>query len=311
MKKIAIITILAAIIMAGCTNPMGGNPKNLQTGGRSITIASGSNSSSLSDTSRSLNVGTENISPSRVYFRSSDIEFWSISDSMMDNLDTITSYKFQRPDSEDAGISTEVKMVQTQNSIVFVSGYYNEIKADDTSTATFDFSKKYNLIRIDIGCGKITVDLPGRDDIEYHNAVVPDSATVFGEMHYYYSGIPGNSILLIGTDITDGDTTPVLITRIDKKTVPTNINIKAKYRQALTKILQANVDIDGALVIPFNPTDLSTYNNITDLKIRIDWDILNSFVYNSEEEKYYMANRVNGTCYNFMVNFEVTEGTAE
>jgi hypothetical protein len=63
-----------------------------------------------------------------------------------------------------------------------------------------------------------------------------------------------------------------------------------------------DIDMDGALFIPFDGIDLT--GEIAKVAVFFEWDIVGAFDDEDNDGEYEMANRYNGTCFDFNVRVE-------
>ena len=314
-KNILIVSTLILVLFFGC---------NLDTpvdGGTDLWSDSPTVSSNLdlsnvappaSSSILSKNIARTVLDTNKIYFRSSDIEFWAIASES--DLNSIFSSKYKGWGEVDNslgyadGESLEYLMGDNIESIVFypytdyAANVGNDLNPDwDTHTSEFIAAGKtlINLARLDIGGGSISFVIDG----EERNICHADGNNA--------NGINANSIFFIDQKFLSKS---VLITR-DIESQLQNDTITAsdlslsdtEFSFIKTLFLNNNyvdnetmIDVDGALCIPLDPVDISSYNPATNhLQIEVSWNIANAIHIRNGE--YFMDNRVGNTAFNFNV----------
>lgn len=283
-KKLMILLLSIVLLFLGCSQigsvfNMFGTPLKLQSQTSETAI-----SSSLKGNERSLET-----TDSKVYFRSSDIEFWSVDS--IEGISDIVSAKYFRFGNN----SIEMNLPDEEETIVFIP---EESNVFDAGNINFNTSSRYNIIRIDIGGGYISF-------IENRREINPQN-TITGEE----SSINANSIVLIDSAYLS---TPVYISRDTYQDMKDNnydwnegdiLAIDQPLVKALYPIMGATiVDMDGGLLIPFDPIDFGDYEAVSSVTIDFVWDMTDA-VYESDGEWFY-TDRVLGTPFDFQVKLIV------
>ena len=68
---------------------------------------------------------------------------------------------------------------------------------------------------------------------------------------------------------------------------------------------ESDIDLDGALILPFQATDLSYYETINTITIEFSWDFSGSVSYDSTEDRYFLTDRICGLPFNFDVELVI------
>ncbi len=248
----------------------------------------------------------------RIYFRSSDIEFWSIESP--EDIETIFSAKY-KDGSYAEGRSLEYNLGDKVESIVFSPSQNMNVDLSrpdlnpdwNSDTAAFlDAGKTtINLIRLDIGAGSVTFVING-EEVDMKKADRSDG-----------NGINANSIIIIDNSFIDE---PLLITRdVENQIVgdwidAESLELTQEEFAAVSAIHKNNnsidsdtpLDVNGALYIPMAPKDISALNAESNhLQISIHWPISNAVHYRNGE--YFMDNRIEGTSFNFSVELSIVD----
>ncbi len=239
MKRILLFFAVAVLVLSGFSCAGGG-----AGGGDTSTDLwsdAGTTDSSISLSNEDLNLSASvssilsgfaqdiGSSDDRVYFRSSDVEFWSISG--IDDLDTICSQKYKVGNSAPGEGSLEYDLGDLQESVVFrpYSRVATQLGAGlnedwDTNVASYksDGNTNINLARLDIGDGTISFIINGeRTGVSHSDGsgsswiYTPEEIEAlwndgdnggqytYEEYQYYlelaenYSGIDANSIFFV------------------------------------------------------------------------------------------------------------------
>lgn len=270
---------------------------------------------------------TSPVTVDKVYFRSSDIEFWSI-DAVSD-IDDITSFKYfeieqdqngiEEPDLEQAfrdGVSLEYNTGDTTQSFVFQPG--EEVNNDvsnpdlnpDWGERLYHFREAGNegisLMRLDIGGGLVSFEIGGEEV----------SMTYEGSDD---SRIGANSILFVDESLLS---TPVLVRDHLQQDVLNGVITasdlevsEADYQLVRTILSNSNVvdeesmiDVNGALMVPMTPIDLTGFDPSTDaFEISVSWDMTDIVRQDDSSNSYQATNRVQGTPFDFEVGIEFFE----
>jgi hypothetical protein len=186
-------------------------------------------------------------------------------------------------------VSDEVELANDEKTFVFKPGQTNNF---DGGMANLDFEKVYNIIRIDIGAGDITFVEDGailNPDYLDTNSIALIDSSFLSEPAYISRG----TYQEIRESNYDWDASS--IPAVDKECIV-----------ALCDVMGAEVvDMDGALLIPFEPKDFTEYKNISEYSVELIWDMEDA-IYESGGE-WYWTDRVMGTPFDFQVNIEVFE----
>lgn len=256
--------------------------------------------------SRSLSKAT--VETNKVYFRSSDIEFWSISSE--DDLNSIFSSKYNISGGYSGGESLEYILGDSQESVSFTPytgstvSLGNGLNPDwDTYTADFINAGKteINLARLDIGGGGVTFIIDGQEQ----SVQSADGSSA--------GGIDANSIFFIDEQFLSK---AVLVTRTaemelqgDSLTAEDLGLSDAEFSFIRTLFRNTNtydtdgtkIDLNGALCLPLTPVDISDFDPLSDtLTIQLTWAIADAIHLRNGE--YFLDNRVGKTSFNFEVS---------
>lgn len=221
----------------------------------------------------------------RIYFRSSEIEFWSIN-SLADIGDLVSSKYVGAPDYA-ANHSLEYRLSNAPESVVFnLDGEVRQsISRPDlnpgwesmVSNLLAAGMASINVIRLDIGGGYVTVVIDGEERQVY----AADGAAA--------SGIDGNSIFFVDQALFSG---PVLVTRqivqeiINGTATADTLGISETDFEVVSALHTSSnwadsegtpIDVNGALILPMSPVDLTGFRPATEtLDIVIAWDGANA-----------------------------------
>jgi hypothetical protein len=227
---------------------------------------------------------------SRVSFRSSDIEFWSV-----DDISDVTEMRSAKYGLRSGNVSLEIELPEAAETFAFAPGTINNFDGGDVA---FDLTERYNIIRIDIGDGRITF-------VENGFEVLPEN-TITSEV----GGVNTNSIVLVDNKFLSE---PQYLSRDIYRQMQTNnydwevgpiSETDQPFVEALSSIMGSSiVDMDGGLLLPFQPVDFSEYADITGVTVDFLWDITDA-IYESEGT-WYFTDRVLGTPFDFQIQLIV------
>jgi hypothetical protein len=249
-----------------------------------------------------------------VSFRSSRIEFWAIED--ISEAPYVVGVESVPPDTPEQeadsfNVAIELNLGDREDSFLFVPDSYALFITQ--SLPEFDYTKKYNLIRIDVRDGNISF----KDD---GTQIVPVNSE--GEE----ADIKGNSILLVDEEILQS---PLYLATWSGQEREWDADIEHEYQELIedqiiayadagtitedvkTFLLELLVesykfggfDLSGGLIIPFTPTDFSEYESINNVIIDVQWDMENAW--SESGGKYIVEDRVKGLPYDFKVKLIV------
>jgi hypothetical protein len=249
----------------------------------------------------------------QVYFRSSDIEFWDVSSAA--EIGEIFSAKYQRFGGVDEalsyenGRSLEYYIGDASQSFVFEPGRETTVDVTnlaanpgwDNEVAAFVAAGKtrITLMRLDIGAGVVTFvsdgmeiqpELPGGDAGNYIN---------------------GNSMVFVDRSLVS---VPVLLTRDLSYSIQQGATGAADLgvSEAEFEIIEAinassnvfdaetPIDVNGALLVPMTPVDLSAFDPDTQaIEVTVSWDMTG--VAYEDNGTIYTEDRIGGTAFDFDV----------
>ncbi|HAK46016.1 MAG TPA: hypothetical protein DCO79_08885 [Spirochaeta sp.] len=287
MKKplFILMCIVAAALFVGCENlswtdffDSNNNTQNTQSTTRNIDVEL--RSSVESSVSRTAVAQGDELA---MWFRSSDIEFWSTE--LAGGYTELVSDLYSSESDEADKISVSINLPDVYETFKFLPGLDHEVQDASASFA----STVYDIIRIDIGSGGFS--------FEHNENHVSVRNTITGES----DGINGNSIFLISSTMLDA---PYYVPRTVFYNTKEEL-IASGRSEWLAEFISAssnNIDMDGALFIPFNGIDLS--GDISVVTVFFEWDIEGAFDDADNDGNYEMDNRYNGTCFNFDVRVE-------
>ena len=311
MKKrtaaIGVVVVLALGFALGCQNGVTDLPAD---GVVSTTLSIGGSTVDLSVTSRSL--GSSN----RVYFRSSDIEMWQIES--VEDIGTLVSAKYVGWGGEQIDYaqnhSLEYIIGDSAESLVFSPDVDMTVGVDRTDlnptwhsdVAAFIAAGKTTVsaMRLDVGGGHVTFEIDGEERIVF---------TADGQDN---NGIDGNSIFFVDRQFL---AKPMLITRPMESEIISGSATAASLgltdqQFTVAEILHTSsnwsndetpIDVNGALIVPMDPVDISGYDPSTDtLDIVVSWPIEKAV--HERDGAYFMDRRVGETCFDFDVSLEVS-----
>jgi hypothetical protein len=288
------------LVVSGCDT--GTSPSGSPTGNvRSSTLSLGGASVDAS----TLEAGD------RVYFRSSDIEFWQI-DAVADIADIVSAK--HRSGAVDYGqdYSLEYALGDAVESILFMASQDVVVGINRTdlnpdwaaNVAAFVAAGKtrINAIRLDIGSGVATFEIDG-EVVDVHAA---DWSTA--------NGINGNSIFFVDRAFLSR---PILITRtmeeqmvrdgataasLDIGLTPAECTlVETIHHSSSVYDTVTPIDLNGALIVPMDPVTLTGFDPATEtLDIVISWDMADAV--EIHDGIYFMEDRVGSTCFDFDVS---------
>ncbi len=213
-----------------------------------------------------------------MWFRSSDIEFWS--------TDLAGGYTDLVSDLYTSGtgdnVSVSIDLPDADETFKFEEGTVHEVDNTDADFA----NTVYDIVRIDIGSGSF--------DFSHNGSSVNYVNTVTGET----GGINGNSIFLISSDLLDGSYYVSRTEFYDSKEELVASG-KSEFLAEFISSEDNDIDMDGALFIPFDGIDLT--EEITTVQVFFEWDITGSIDDADSDGSYEMEDRYNGTCFDFNV----------
>ena len=268
MKRILILLVMLFTIIIlswGCT-----------TSGNNLENDSKSFSSTTTFVTRDSNMlfKAKGLEPpivvDQIDFRSSQIEFWSIE--TIEDVDKLISAYYEGANS------TYVDLFDIDKTFIFKP---NELVQFTRENNVAFENKKYNIIRLDIGSGTINFTVNGN--------------LISGPY------LNCNSIIFIDREFL---TESVYVERINSE-YETYISKEEEFKIVDTIILNSDVynngtiDVDGALFIPFEATDFSSYETISSVVVDISWNLNN--LLSIDGESYFFTDRVSGFPYDFEV----------
>ena len=301
--------VFLSLTVQGCdtgNDPDGVPAENV----RASTLSLGRSSADVSSGNQQLSASSL-VSGDRVFFRSSDIEFWHIDD--VAEIESIVSAK-HRSGSVDysQNHSLEYALGDEVESIVFMPSQdvtvginRTDLNADWAhNVAAFVAAGKtmINMIRLDIGSGMVTFEIGGETPEVY---TADMGAT---------NGINGNSIFFVDRAFLNR---PILITRTMEEqmlwqsasadslglglTASECVLVESIHRSSSTYDTETPIDLNGALIVPMDPVDLVGFDTATEtLDIVITWDMADAVVV--QDGCYVMDDRVGLTCFDFDVS---------
>lgn len=292
MRKYILIFVLVSVTIISC---------NMENGGKnSHVVFRVGNESLFKGSCKSTQIlPASNIS--KVYFRSSDIEFWSI-DAISD-IDNLMSAAYENWGSISANLqkSVNVELPDITETFIFKPDAKTEFQA--VNTPCFQY-RKYNLARLDLGGGNIIFVING-------NEITVDSSAGSG------SQLNCNSIFFVDSAFLN---TAVYIDRTEARAIEAgnssgyavidriirNSNYNSNFQDGM-------IDVDGALFLTFDPIDFSNYENLENIAVDVTWDMENIITYNdndtpadtSDDSDFLMVDRVENTCFDFQIRINI------
>ena len=294
--------LLVGFMLAGCeTGLEPGDGLWADAPTRSSTISIGDDSMSPSVTGRSLS------ETDRVFFRSSDIEFWQIESAS--DIGSLVSAKYVGTVDYALNHSLEYRIGDSSESIVFspASDMTQSIDRPDLNptwedeVAAFIAADKttINAMRLDIGAGQVTFIIDGKERIVYAANAEATVGLNCNSIFFVDEGFLSEPILItrdIEQDVISGSATAASLGISESDFVAVNaIHTSSNWVDEETPI-----DVNGALILPMTPVDLTGFNPQSEtLDVVVRWDIANA-VYLRDGE-YFMDDRVGGTSFDFEV----------
>jgi len=239
----------------------------------------------------------------KVYFRSSDIEFWSF-----DSISDISTFSSWSEDYDNGG-SLKYDMGDNVESIVFYpdSNISNDLSNNFNPTwntkvnnfiSSNMFTGKMNLCRLDLGSGHVGFIKDGTN-IDVNLMDLPTINSILFVDESYLS----ESFLIKGGDTVE-DILNGSLTKENLAISEDDYNLIFEIFSIGCSSNNYKIDVDGALFIPFTPFDISLYDpSSNSLLIEITWD-MNSSIY-EDLDGFHMENRVSGTCFDFKVAIKI------
>jgi len=300
--------VFLALTLQGCDT--GNDPRVPAENVRASTLSLGRASMDASSDNARLSASTL-ANGDRVFFRSSDIEFWHI-DTVAD-IESIVSAK-HRAGSVDysQNHSLEYALGDAVESIVFMSSQdvivginRTDLNTDwEQNVAAFVAAGKttINAIRLDIGSGMVVFEIAGETPEVY---TADMGAT---------NGINGNSIFFVDRAFLNR---PILITRAMEEqmlqesaaadslglglTASECALVEAIHYSSSVYDTETPIDLNGALIVPMDPVELIGFDPATEaLDIVITWDMAEAV--GVQDGYYVMEDRVGLTCFDFDVS---------
>lgn len=283
-------------------------------------------------------------SDDRVYFRSSDVEFWSISS--INDLDAIQSRKYNPTNPGD--VSLEYALGDLEESVVFRP--YSRVAVQRGASLNADWTDQVqsyidagkttlNLARLDIGGGEISFIVHGdlsavshsdgsgaypytREQIEeaYADGVINEETYLqaLHELETYSGGIDANSIFFIDRQFLSK---PILAERetqyaiADGMLSAADVGLETTEFAFIKRLFENSnsnqdeftsptMDVDGALCVPLDPVDISGFDPAVD-NLKIVITWKMAGAVLGSSGGYRMADRVGGTCLDFAVELVI------
>lgn len=257
---------------------------------------------STTNSTRSLGLLKDDTEDS-LTFRSSNIDLWGIE--TIDDIDNIYAANYIAH-YEEWGI--EGPGTEIINESVFIELYdMNWTFSSETSNiyASTDeitsLPKNINLIRIDIGAGYFDLE---DDGVKIDQLYYSDGSECFIDYEGSKStGINCNSIILVDNSLlSDSYLIPRGTTSVDDLIIPDAD--KEFIGRLMNKGWQ--IDVDGALFIPLEPTELVNPESISQVNIDFSWEIENAITHDGE--KYIMEDRTgSGLAFDFKVSLDIED----
>ncbi len=317
MKTISLFVLAALILFAGCDVVRPDSDQGLWA--TAPTAVNNMNLSNIGQSSSSLSLAASRQLPNenRIFFRSSDVEFWSFES--LSDIENLYSSKYGIGSGEladyDGGQSLEYILGDRIESVVF--------SPDEDTASTLGVgmnpywetrSERFisvgntsiNLIRLDIGGGNVTFIIDGLER---------QMLTVHGEA---FTGINANSILFVdrsflsraylaSRDISQGiidgisNAGDLGLSDEDFATISTLVSQSNWHDQV------SPMDVDGALFIPASPIDLAGFDPLSQhLALELSWPIAGAIQFNGVG--YYVDNRVGDSPFDFDLTLKIMDG---
>jgi hypothetical protein len=297
---------------------------NLNTGSRSLTATSKLALTNEDKTSseRVVDEGASSTNIDRIYFRSSDIEFWSITN--VEDIDDIYSSNLNMMElrekegsinsrfgslAYDLGDEMEsIAFALDGSAVTIFSEGSNPAWSDDVEKFINDGNVELNLIRLDVGNGKIGLMIDGENQIlrpiaQYDSTQLEANSIIFISTKFlsstlYVTGeteeaISKGSVSSADLGITDGEFD--VVSRIHKS---------GYWFDEDTPI-----DVDGVLYIPFEPLNIQFFNPEEEhLVINLNWDIDDAVYYDEKNDQYVIQSKSGTTPFDFEVSLSLEDG---
>jgi hypothetical protein len=268
-----VATVLFTGILVGCqwapwATQDAENEPAFESGGFGIRTLTGSATASSIE---ALNVEA---TPNAMEFRSSDISFWALE--TPEDIDRAYSNPTDEIDNPILALQYDMGNV----TIRFQDGEALEVNAG--VVPEFELGRRYNMIRVDIGAGSLSLYVDDTDvehlyDADGTELVVRDAEAVD-------TGLNANSVVLVDEDWVE---TPFFISRDEYESFePTAYasygltESEAKIYDRILKRSDSNgggLDLSGALFLPFTPQDFSTYEELESVVVEFVWSISEAF----------------------------------
>lgn len=302
-----LVALTALVLLLGsCSTGGGSGPPAENIRSSTLSLGGGSAPSGGAVAAGSLQAGD------RIYFRSSDIEFWQITG--VGDLENIVSAKWAGTIDYSSGHSLEYRLGDAIESIVFVPDRDVVVGVNRTDlnsdwaarVAAFVGAGKtgVNAMRLDIGSGAVTFEIGGGTPEVF-------TADLSGS-----NGIDGNSIFFVDDAML---TRPILVNRrrheemtyngATAETLDLGLSsaecaiVDALHLASTRADQQTRLDLHGALYVPMDPVDLTGFDPATEtLDIVITWNLADAV--HQTDGRYVMDDRVGCTCFDFEVTVE-------
>lgn len=247
----------------------------------------------------------------RIFLRSSDIEFWQIES--VAEIESIVSAKHSAGEIDYAqNHSLEYALGDSVESVVFMPDRDVTVGIDRSdlnpewadSVAAFVAAGKtgINAIRLDIGSGAVSFEIGG----ELRDVYTADRSAT--------NGINGNSMFFVDTAFLGR---PILITRLMEEqmiwqgasadSLGLGLSeeectlVEAIHHSSNLVDTETPIDLNGALIVPMDPVDLSGFDPAAEtLDIVISWNLADAV--QVRDGVYVMDDRVGKTCFDFAVS---------
>jgi len=269
MKRLFSILILIVLVFAGCEMNTLIVDEGFSLLGFSL-IAEGvsADSSARGTSSNGL----------KLAFRSSDIEFWAAGD----NYTNLISTKFVSGGVTDKNESIEISLSDTAENVVFMP---NKVHIErGYEMPNFDMNKVYNIVRMDIGSGQLTLTMNG-------NPVNASNSTLSS------TSLNANSIVLVDRNIMHE---AHYISRLEMRNINDyNYNVDDDFIKEFNSNI-GSIDVDGALFLPFDSIDFAGKNKAKNVHIRLKWNMDDIFDMDNV-----LKGTADGTPYDFSVEVEI------
>lgn len=338
--KISIaFSVIVFAILTGCTNPVDGIPPVVESAKVSVIIFDdGTLPSPSVQSSRAVSFNDLEVS-----FRSSGVDFYQIGDFTNISEPISTSVSFANEEETLVFVPGNVSVATRDSNPVFTEGTYDMIRLD-AGRGEFTFNYQGSEVFVGNSENLDRNSWTNLYGMENGGPVVDHQGNqISGEFGdaITKSGFNGNSIVLVDSsklseavlvprnelrdmtndhyywydyqgDVWDWDPTNLQLPD-NANTVINDVN--STYFNSLPPVVQnillesrvefdselALFDIDGALFIPFDPQTIPS--DASRVTVEIEWSVDDSIV--ETANGYEMANRVEGTSFDFSVNLVV------